>query len=182
RRPKDPAVIAGTDGRVEILSEKRRGKRTIIVRPEVGKESEHLVSPGKHLRVHTGDYVRRGDPLVDGPLDPHEVLETCGEDAVQEYLLQEIQNVYRSQKVDINDKHIEIIIAQMLRKVRVTNGGDTGLLEGTLIDKFEFRRRNAELEKCVKIVEPGDTKFRQGEIVPRDIFEQENARVEMTGG
>lgn len=182
RKPKDPAVIAEIDGRVEILSEKRRGKRTIIIRSETGIEREHLVSPGKHLRVHTGDTVKAGDPLVDGPLNPQDVLRISGEEALQQYLLQEIQNVYRSQKVEINDKHIEIIIAQMLRKVRVEDGGDTGLLEGTLIDKFEFRRRNEELMKCVKIVEPGDTKFRAGEIVPREVFEQENARVEMTGG
>ncbi len=182
RKPKDPAVIAEIDGTVEILSEKRRGKRTIIIRSETGLEREHLVSPGKHLRVHTGDRVRAGDPLVDGPLNPQDVLRISGEEALQQYLLQEIQNVYRSQKVDINDKHIEIIIAQMLRKVRVEDGGDTGLLEGSLIDKFEFRRRNEELMKCVKIADPGDTKFRQGEIVPREVFEQENARVEMTGG
>ncbi len=182
RKPKDPAVIAEIDGRVEIRSEKRRGKRTIIIRSETGIEREHLISAGKQLRVHTGDTVRAGDPLVEGHLNPHDILRISGEEAVQQYLLQEIQNVYRSQKVDINDKHIEIIIAQMLRKVRVENGGDTGLLEGTLIDKFEFRRRNEELMRCVKIVKPGDTKFREGEIVPREVFEQENSRVEMTGG
>jgi DNA-directed RNA polymerase subunit beta' len=182
RKPKDPAVIAEIDGRVEILSEKRRGKRTIIIRSETGIEREHLVSPGKQLRVHTGDYVRAGDPLVEGPLNPQDILRISGEEALQQYLLSEIQNVYRSQKVDINDKHIEIIIAQMLRKVKVEEGGDTGLLEGTLMDKFEFRRRNEELARCVKITDPGDTKFRQGEIVPREVFEQENARVEMTGG
>ena len=119
RKPKDPAVIAEIDGTVELLGEKRRGKRTIIVRSESGIEREHLVSHGKHLRVHAGDFVRAGEALVDGPLVPHDILRISGEEAVQQYLVREIQNVYRSQRVEINDKHIEIIVAQMLRKVRV---------------------------------------------------------------
>ena len=118
RKPKDPAVIAEIDGTVELLGEKRRGKRTIIVRSESGIEREHLVSHGKHLRVHAGDFVRAGEALVDGPLVPHDILRISGEEAVQQYLTREIQNVYRSQRVEIDDKHIEIIVAQMLRKVR----------------------------------------------------------------
>ena len=131
--------MAEIDGHVELLGEKRRGKRTIIVRSESGIEREHLVPHGKHLRVHAGDYVRAGEPLVDGPLVPHDILRITGEEAVQQYLLREIQNVYRSQRVEINDKHIEIIVAQMLRKVRVENVGDTGFLPGSVMDKFEFR-------------------------------------------
>ena len=127
RKPKDPAVIAEIDGTVELLGEKRRGKRTIIVRSESGIEREHLVSHGKHLRVHAGDFVRAGEALVDGPLVPHDILRISGEEAVQQYLTREIQNVYRSQRVEINDKHIEIIVAQMLRKVRVETTGDTTL-------------------------------------------------------
>ena len=128
RRPKEPAVIAEIDGRVELLEEKRRGKRTIIVRNESGIEREHLVPHGKYLRVHGGDRVRAGDPLVEGPLVPHDILRISGEEAVQRYLLREIQNVYRSQRVEIDDKHLEIIIAQMLRKVRVESVGDTDAL------------------------------------------------------
>ena len=145
RRPKEPAVIAEIDGRVELLDEKRRGKRTIIVRNESGIEREHLVPHGKYLRVHGGDRVRAGDPLVEGPLVPHDILRISGEEAVQRYLLREIQNVYRSQRVEIDDKHLEIIIAQMLRKVRVESVGDTPLLPGSVIDKFEFRRVNQDL-------------------------------------
>ena len=182
RRPKEPAVIAEIDGRVELLDEKRRGKRTIIIRNESGIEREHLVPHGKYLRVHGSDRVRAGDPLVEGPLVPHDILRISGEEAVQRYLLREIQNVYRSQRVEIDDKHLEIIIAQMLRKVRVESVGDTGLLPGSVIDKFEFRRVNQELMNCVKIKDPGDTEFRIGDIVPRDHFEQENLRVEANGG
>src|SRR3954464_578458 len=181
RRPKEPAVIAEIDGRVELLDEKRRGKRTIIVKNESGIEREHLVPHGKYLRVHGGDRVRAGDPLVEGPLVPHDILRISGEEAVQRYLLREIQNVYRAQRVEIDDKHLEIIIAQMLRKVRIESVGDTGLLPGSVVDKFEFRGKNQELMSCVKIKDPGETDFRQGDIVPRDHFDQENLRVETAG-
>jgi DNA-directed RNA polymerase subunit beta' len=182
RRPKEPAVIAEIDGRVELKEEKRRGKRTIIVRNENGIEREHLVPHGRYLRVHGGDRVKAGDPLIEGPLVPHDILRISGEEAVQRYLLREIQNVYRSQRVEIDDKHLEIIIAQMLRKVRVESVGDTGLLPGSVIDKFDFRRVNQELVNCVKVKDPGDTDYRQGEIVPREHFDNENIRVEAEGG
>ncbi len=182
RKPKEPAVIAEIDGSVELLGEKRRGKRTIIVRSETGIEREHLVSHGKHLRVHAGDFVRAGEALVDGPLVPHDILRISGEEAVQQYLVREIQNVYRSQRVEINDKHIEIIVSQMLRKVKVESGGDTGLLEGSVMDKFEFRQKNEELARCVKVAEPGDTKFQEGEIVPKEVLDQQNAQFEAGGG
>jgi len=182
RKPKDPAVIAEIDGTVELLGEKRRGKRTIIVRSETGIEREHLVSHGKHLRVHAGEFVRAGEALVDGPLVPHDILRISGEEAVQQYLVREIQNVYRSQRVDIDDKHIEIIVAQMLRKVLVESVGDTGLLPGSVLDKFEFRQANRDLETCVKITEKGDSEFALGAIVPKDALEQANAQIEALGG
>ncbi|MBN2023545.1 MAG: DNA-directed RNA polymerase subunit beta' [Pirellulales bacterium] len=182
RKPKEPAIIAEIDGSVELLGEKRRGKRTIIVRSETGIEREHLVSHGKHLRVHAGEFVRAGEALVDGPLVPHDILRISGEEAVQHYLVREIQNVYRSQRVDIDDKHIEIIVAQMLRKVLVESVGDTGLLPGSVMDRFEFRQANRELENCVKVAEKGDSEFAVGAIVPKDAFEQANAQIEALGG
>ncbi len=182
RKPKEPAVIAEIDGTVELLGEKRRGKRTIIVRSESGIEREHLVSHGKHLRVHAGDFVRAGEALVDGPLVPHDILRISGEEAVQQYLVREIQNVYRSQHVTIDDKHIEIIVAQMLRKVHVESIGDTDLLPGSVLDKFDFRRANDDMENCVKIVDKGDSEFEPGAVVPREAFEQANAQVEALGG
>ena len=116
---------------------------------------------GKHLRVHTGDYVKEGDPLVDGPLVPHDILRISGIEAVQNYLVREVQAVYRSQRVDIDDKHIEIIVSQMLRKVKVETMGDTGLLPGSVIDKFAFREVNDRLmSECVKIKDPGDSHVR----------------------
>jgi DNA-directed RNA polymerase subunit beta' len=173
--------MAEIDGTVE-MGEKRRGKRTIIVRSESGIEREHLVSHGSRLRVHAKDYVRAGEALVDGPLVPHDILRISGEEAVQHYLVREIQNVYRSQRVDINDKHIEIIVAQMLRKVRIETVGDTGLLPGSMIDRFDFRKTNQELTKCVKITDKGDSEFAVGAIVPKDTLEQANAQIVALGG
>ncbi len=182
RKPKEPAVIAEIDGNVELLGEKRRGKRTIIVRSESGIEREHLVAHGKHLRVHAGDFVRAGEALVDGPLVPHDILRISGEEAVQQYLVREIQNVYRSQRVEIDDKHIEIIVAQMLRKVKIETPGDTSLLPGSVLDKFEFRGANQNLSTCVRITHKGDSDFADGTIVPKEALEQVNAQIEALGG
>jgi DNA-directed RNA polymerase subunit beta' len=147
RKPKDPAVISEIDGIVE-LGEKRKGKRTIFVKnEETGMTKELLVPQGRHLRVHSGDRVRAGEALVDGPLVPHDILRISGEEAVQQYLLREVQSVYRSQKVSIDDKHIEIIVGQMMRKVRIASSGDTRQLPGTVIDKFRLRDINLEAKK-----------------------------------
>ncbi|GJQ50807.1 MAG: DNA-directed RNA polymerase subunit beta' [Candidatus Kuenenia stuttgartiensis] len=145
RKPKDPAVMSEIEGVVE-LGEKRRGKRTIIVRGEGGMESEHLVPRGKHLKVHRGDLVKAGDPLVEGPLVLQDILRIRGEEELQTYMLKEVQNVYRSQNVPIDDKHIEIIIGQMLRKVKIEDAGDTNLLPGQIMDKFKFREENKKIK------------------------------------
>ena len=130
RKPKDPAVLAEISGTVELRSDKRRGKMTIIIRNESGMEKEHHVPQDKELQVHAGDYVEAGDPLIRGPIIPHDILRIKGEEALYQYLLTEVQNVYRSQGVKINDKHIEIILNQMLRKVKVEDAGDTKFLPG----------------------------------------------------
>jgi DNA-directed RNA polymerase subunit beta' len=182
RKPKDPAVMAEIDGIVE-LGEKRHGKRTVVIRDEnTGIERLHEITHGKHLRVQAGDYVKAGQSITDGPLVPHDILRISGEEAVQEYLVREIQNVYRSQGVKINDKHIEIIISQMLRKVRVEAGGDTTLLEGLVLDRFMFRKKNRELHNCLKITTVGDSRFDIGAIVPKDVVEQINTEIEAKGG
>ncbi len=183
RKPKDPAIMAEIDGKVELLGEKKRGKRTIIVKnDESGIEKEHLITHGKHLRVHAGDIVRSGEALVDGPLVPHDILRISGEEEVQKYLVREIQNVYRSQRVEIDDKHIEIIVSQMLRKVKIETVGDTELLPQVVIDKYEFRKANELVSKSLKITEKGDSEFTEGSIVPKDLFDESNATVEALGG
>ena len=182
RKPKDPAVIAQIAGEVELKAEMKRGKRVILVRGEEGTEVEHIIPPGKQLLVHTGDTVVAGDSLVAGPLVPHDILAVSGEEAVQQYLLHEVQQVYRAQRVEIDDKHIEIVLAQMLRKIRVDDTGDTELLPGVVVDKFEFRRMNDALKDCVKVSEQGDTEFEPGDVVPKETFESVNADVEADGG
>src|SRR4029079_3062742 len=147
-------------------------------RSESGIEREHLVPHGKRFKVHAGDFVRAGQALIEGPLVPHDILRISGEEAVQQYLLHEIQSVYRSQRVEINDKHCEIIIARMLRKSRVEDVGDTNLLPGLVIDKFEFRRINEALMECVKGTDPGSSEFELGEVVPAGTIEEVNAELE----
>jgi len=182
RKPKEPAVMAEISGRVEIRADKRRGKMTIVVKSDSGMEKEHFVPQDKHLLVHTGDYVNAGDPLCEGPLVPHDILRIKGEEALQQYFLTEIQNVYRQQNVSINDKHVEIIIAQMLRRVRVDNPGDSVFLPGEVIDRFRFREENERLAKSVKIREPGDTGLEVGQIISREQLAEINRQVEEEGG
>ncbi|TVR11071.1 MAG: DNA-directed RNA polymerase subunit beta' [Planctomycetota bacterium] len=141
RPPKDPAVMAEIDGFVDF-GERKRGKRTIIVRGTSGTEIEHPIPQGKHYRVHRGDRVRAGDPLVDGTLVPKDLLRICGEEALQHYLLTEIQAVYRAQNVTIDDKHIEAIIRQMLRKVEIVDPGDLPYLQGQVVDKIIIKDEN----------------------------------------
>jgi DNA-directed RNA polymerase subunit beta' len=126
--------------------------------------------------------VKAGQALVDGPLVPHDILRISGEEALQQYLLHEIQSVYRSQRVDINDKHIEIIVARMLRKVRIETAGDTNLLPGLVMDRFDFRQINTNLSKCLKITHKGDSEYAEGSIVPKDALEQTNAQIEALSG
>ncbi len=182
RKPKDPAVVAEIDGEIDLVAEKKRGKRVIIIRGSDGSEKEHIIPHGKQLMVHAKDVVRAGDALVRGPLVPHDILRVSGVEAVQQYLLHEIQNVYRSQRVDLDDKHVEIVVTQMLRKVRVTEVGDTTLLPGIILDKFEFRRINQELAQSVRVAQPGDTEFECSDVVPIKTFNEVNAQIEAEGG
>jgi DNA-directed RNA polymerase subunit beta' len=140
RRPKDPATITEVDGRVSFGGIKR-GKRDLIVTMDGGEEMVYQIPVGKHLRVHEGDLVRAGDRLSEGPVNPHDILRVKGPRAVQEYLLNEIQEVYRLQGVRINDKHIGVIVRQMLQKVKITDPGDTEYLEAEHVDRMSFRER-----------------------------------------
>ncbi len=146
RRPKDPATISEVDGTVRF-GDIKRGKREIFVHPEAGEPQLYEVAAGKHLRVHEGDRVRAGDRLTEGPVNPHDILRIKGPRAVQEYLLNEVQEVYRLQGVKINDKHIGVIVRQMLQKVKTVDPGDTPFLEGENVDKLHFREVNERVRK-----------------------------------
>ncbi len=144
RKPKDPAVVSEVDGVVEF-GKIIRGATQILVKGHGGEVMEYLIPHGKHLRVHDGDRVRAGERLCEGPIDPHDILQIKGVNAVQEYLENEIQEVYRLQGVKINDKHIEVIVRQMLQKVKVEEIGDTNFLEGEQVDKHKFMEENEKV-------------------------------------
>ena len=147
RRPKDASEISKIDGVVDF-GPSVRGKRCILIKDQkTAQEEEHLIPIGKHVIVFKGDYVKKGQQLTEGPVDPHEILEICGPQELQEHLVNEVQEVYRLQGVTINDKHIETIVRQMLRKVRITEPGDTSFLWGEQIDRIEFEAENQRVEK-----------------------------------
>jgi DNA-directed RNA polymerase subunit beta' len=147
RHPKDASEISKIDGIVDFGASVR-GKRCVTIKdPNTNLEEEHLIPIGKHVIVFKGDFVKKGQQLTEGPVDPHEILEISGPQELQEHLVNEVQEVYRLQGVTINDKHIEIIVRQMLRKIRITEPGDTQFLWGEQIDKIEFDNENAAVEK-----------------------------------
>ena len=146
RKPKDAAEIAKIEGEVQ-LGGTSRGKKLLIIRDkETGLEEEHQIPLSKHLIVYQGDHVKKGQQLTEGPVVPHEILEVCGPQELQEYLVNEVQEVYRLQGVEINDKHIETIVRQMLRKVKVTEPGDTMFLWGDQVDRLAFEEENRKVE------------------------------------
>jgi DNA-directed RNA polymerase subunit beta' len=181
RIPKDPAVMAEISGRVELYSDKRKGKMTIRVVSDAGLEHDHHVPQGKALLVHTGDRVEAGDALTEGPMIPADILRIKGEDALYVYMLDEVQNVYRAQGVPISDKHIEVILRQMLSKVRISNQGDTELLPNDVVDKFVFRDVNDALARKMRIEDAGGTALPVGSLVDKDEVREANALAEAEG-
>jgi len=148
RKPKDFAIISEIVGRVEFGKDYKNKRRIVVVPTEEGLEPhEYLVPKGKHISVQEGDYVEVGDALMDGNPVPHDILRVLGVEALADYLIKEIQDVYRLQGVKINDKHIEVIVRQMLQKVEITNGGDTTYLIGELVDRMEYEAENAKTKK-----------------------------------
>jgi DNA-directed RNA polymerase subunit beta' len=141
RKPKEFAVVSEIDG-VVSFGKDTKGKRKVIVTPEIGEPREYLIPKGKHISVHEGDFVKAGEPLMDGSSNPHDILTILGEKALAKYLVDEVQEIYRLQGVRINDKHIEVIVRQMLRRVRIKEVGDTDFLLGDQIEKWRFEEEN----------------------------------------
>lgn len=137
RKPKDLATVSEIDG-VVSFGKDTKGKRKVIITPDIGDTKEYLIQKGKHINVHEGDLVKAGEALMDGAIDPHDILKIRGDKELAKYLVDEVQEVYRLQGVGINDKHIEVIVRQMLRRVRITDAGDTNLLPGDEIEKGRF--------------------------------------------
>jgi len=141
RKPKESAVISEIDGIVSIGKD-IKGKRTVIVTPEVGEPKEYVIPKGKHISVHSGDFVKAGEALMDGPINPHDILRVKGEKELAKYLVDEVQEVYRLQGVEINDKHIEVIVRQMLKRVKIKESGDTKFLMDDIVEKRVFDEEN----------------------------------------
>ena len=144
RNPKGVAVLAEHEGKVRIVE--KDGKRDVIVKRDDGSEDSYSIPHGAHFKpyISNGAYIKTGDAITEGPLNPSDILRTKGRNDVQEYILKEVQAVYRSQGVDISDKHVEVIVRQMLKKVRVENSGDTDLLPGEMIDLATFDEANTK--------------------------------------
>ena len=141
RKPKDMAVVSEIAGTVTYAGESK-GKRKLVVTPEIGEAKEYLVPKGKHITAADGDFVEAGDPLTEGYPELHDILRTRGEKYLARYLVDEIQEVYRFQGVGIDDKHIEVIVRQMLKKVTILDSGGTSFLVGEQVDKSEFKAEN----------------------------------------
>jgi DNA-directed RNA polymerase subunit beta' len=174
RSPNDPAIVAEIDGTVSFGSQKR-GSREVLVSSHDGKDVRKYPIPlGKHVLVQENDVVRAGERLSDGAIDPHDILRIKGVGAVQEYLVNEIQEVYRIQGVKINDKHIEIIVRQMMQKLRVEDSGDTKFLEGDYVDKLKFEAENEALRDKVVVISKGDSKYKNGQIASKKKVREAN--------
>jgi DNA-directed RNA polymerase subunit beta' len=144
RKPKEFAVISEIDGHV-AYGKDAKGKRKVIIRPEIGDDKEYLIPKGKHVSVQEGDFVKAGEPLMDGVKNPHDLLSIKGEKDLARYLVDEVQEVYRLQGVEINDKHMEVIVRQMLRRVKIVDPGDTSFIADEQIERFRFQEENAKV-------------------------------------
>jgi DNA-directed RNA polymerase subunit beta' len=144
RRPKECAVVTEIDGEVSYGKD-TKGKRKVTITPEIGQPKDYMIPKSKHVSVHEGDFVRAGEPLMDGAVDPHDILRIRGEKDLAKYLVNEVQEVYRLQGVRINDKHIEVIVRQMLKRVKIKDPGDTDNIEGEYVDKFLFEEENQRI-------------------------------------
>ncbi|MFA8342074.1 MAG: DNA-directed RNA polymerase subunit beta' [Rhodothermaceae bacterium] len=175
RSPHDPAVVTEIEGIVKFGARKK-GSRQILVQSLDGTiEKSYNVAYGKHILVQEGDEIPVGEKITDGPIDPHDILKIKGTNAVQEYLVNEIQEVYRLQGVKINDKHIEVIVKQMLQKLRVISSGDTNFIEEDLVNKHKFYQENDRIKNMVVVEEVGQSKLIEGQLITRAKYREINA-------
>ena len=175
RNPSNPAVVSEVDGVISYGGIKR-GNREVIVTPREGEVKKYLVPLSKHILVQDNDYVKAGQPLSDGVISPGDILAIKGPSLVQEYLVNEIQEVYRLQGVKINDKHFEVIVRQMMRKVIIEDPGDTRFLEKEQVNRIDFIEENDNIIDKKVIIDPGDSaNFKAGQIVTLRRLRDENS-------
>jgi DNA-directed RNA polymerase subunit beta' len=165
RSPHDPAIVSEIEGIVKFGTRKKGSREIIIESLDGSVEKVYNVPYGKHILVQPSDEIPAGEKITDGPIDPHDILKIKGTNAVQEYLVNEIQDVYRLQGVKINDKHIEVIVKQMLQKLRVVSAGDTKFIEEDLVDRIKFIEENEKIKNMVYITDPGQSKLKTGQLI-----------------
>ena len=175
RSPQDPAIVSDIEGIVKFGGRKKGSREISVVAHDGSDEKKYAVPLGKHMLVQEGDDIPAGEKITDGPMNPHDILRIKGTSAVQEYLVNEIQDVYRLQGVKINDKHIEVIVRQMLQKVRVVSPGDTKFLEEDLVDRIEFIEENNKMSNLVVVEDKGDSRHKNGSIIEKSKVRELNA-------
>jgi len=175
RSPHDPAIVSEIEGKVKFGARKKGSREIIIESFDASVQKVYNVPYGKHILVQEGDEIPAGEKITDGPIDPHDILKIKGTNAVQEYLVNEIQDVYRLQGVKINDKHIEVIVRQMLQKLQVISAGDTNFIEEDLVDRNKFIDENEKVKQMVFITDIGQSKYKTGQLVSKAKFREVNA-------
>ncbi|OGV00557.1 MAG: hypothetical protein A2330_04420 [Ignavibacteria bacterium RIFOXYB2_FULL_36_7] len=175
RSPQETAIVSEIEGTIKFGQRKKGSREISVTAPDGSDEKKYSVPLGKHILVQDGDEIPAGEKITDGPINPHDILKIKGTSAVQEYLVNEIQDVYRLQGVKINDKHIEVIVRQMLQKVKIVSPGDTKFLEEDIVDKNEFIEENNKIISLVCIENKGDSKFKDGQLIPKSKLREINA-------
>ncbi len=175
RSPQETAIVSEIEGTVKFGARKKGSREIIVVAPDKSDEKRYNVPLGKHILVQEGDEIPAGEKITDGPINPHDILKIKGTSAVQEYLVNEIQDVYRLQGVKINDKHIEVIVRQMLQKIKIVSPGDTKFLEEDVVDRNEFIEENNKIMSLAHIEDKGDSRFKDGQLISKSKLREINA-------
>ncbi len=175
RSPQESSIVSEIEGFVKFGARKKGSREIFITAPDGSDEKKYNVPLGKHILVQESDEIPAGEKITDGPINPHDILKIKGTSAVQEYLVNEIQDVYRLQGVKINDKHIEVIVRQMLQKIRIVSPGDTKFLEEDIVDRNEFIEENGKVITMAYIEDKGDSKYKDGSLITKGKLREINA-------
>jgi DNA-directed RNA polymerase subunit beta' len=181
RSPQEPAIVSEIEGTVKFGARKKGSREIIVIAPDKSDEKKYNVPLGKHVLVQENDEIPAGEKITDGPINPHDILKIKGTSAVQEYLVNEIQDVYRLQGVKINDKHIEVIVKQMLQKIKIVSPGDTRFLEEDIVDRNEFIDENNKIMSLVFVEDKGDSRYKDGQLISKTKYREVNADMKKKG-
>jgi DNA-directed RNA polymerase subunit beta' len=177
RSPQESAIVSEIEGMVKFGARKKGSREIVIIAPDKSDEKKYNVPLGKHILVQESDEIPAGEKITDGPINPHDILKIKGTSAVQEYLVNEIQDVYRLQGVKINDKHIEVIVRQMLQKIKIVSPGDSRFLEEDIVDRNEFIEENNKVISMVFVEDKGDSRLKDGQLISKTKLKEINADI-----